>query len=67
MQPNISRKWLVFKMNAFELLALNSPYYGANTWHRQRRSTDLQGPQTTDFTTGHAYQLCLCQNTEKVG
>ena len=28
-------KFLVFKINAFELVALNSLYYGENTWHRQ--------------------------------
>ena len=25
----------VFKINAFEDFAVNSPYYDENTWHRQ--------------------------------
>ena len=35
LQLNIEKKSLVFKINAFELVALSSPYYGENTWHRQ--------------------------------
>ena len=35
MQKNIERKGLVFKLNPFELVAIESRYHGENTWHRQ--------------------------------
>ena len=35
MQWNIEKKCLVFKINAFELVAVNSSYYGENDWHMQ--------------------------------
>ena len=35
MELNIEKKFLVFKINAFELVAFVFPYYGENTWHWQ--------------------------------
>ena len=35
MQENILKTFLVFKINAFELVAVTSRYYGKNTSHRQ--------------------------------
>ena len=37
MRKNIEKKCLVFKINAFDLVAVNSPCYGDNTWHWQSR------------------------------
>ena len=34
-QENIEKKRLVFKINAFELVAVKSLYYDENTWHRE--------------------------------
>ena len=34
MQEDIEKNFLVFKINAFELVAVNSPYYSENTWHQ---------------------------------
>ena len=31
MSKNIAKKFLVFKMNGFELVAVTSPYYGKTT------------------------------------
>ena len=35
MQQNIQKKFLVFKISAFDLVAINSIYYGENTWNQQ--------------------------------
>ena len=35
MQENIEKKSLNLKINAVELVEVNSMYYGENTWHRQ--------------------------------
>ena len=34
MERNTKKKYLVFKINAFELVEVNSPCYGDNLWHR---------------------------------
>ena len=35
MQQNIQKKFLVFKISAFDLVVINSIYYGENTWNQQ--------------------------------
>ena len=35
MQEKINKTFLVFKINAVELVAVNSALFGENTWRRQ--------------------------------
>ena len=35
MELAIEKNCLVFKINAFKLVAVISPYYDENTWHRE--------------------------------
>ena len=57
---------LVFKINAFELVAVNS----LHLWWEYLASA-ASGltcePETTDLTKGHAFQPDLWKNVEKVG
>ena len=65
MQENIAGKMLVFKINALELVAVNTLYYDQNTQHRKQCLT--YRPETTDLTKGHDFHLNLWDIVEKVG
>ena len=53
---------MAFKINAFDLVALNSPNYGKNTWHRQT----VGYPTVLRFRIS-LFQLNLCKYDEKIG
>ena len=59
-------KILTFKINRFELVAANSPYYGENFWHQPINGL-TNNPRISYLAGMDVFQLYLCQDDEKVG